>query len=375
MTLGGHFMLDRRGFDQWAGEYDESIATHEKGYPFEGYYDVLSDVHQRVKKSEQTTVLDIGVGTGLLTHALCERRCQIHGINFSPKMLGRAKQKMPNGRFYCHDLTQGLPQGIRDETYDYIVSSYVLHHLDHGAKVTLLQQLYQNHLKARGKIIIADISFNTRQELEDCRKEARENWDEDEHYIVVMSYTQRSVCEPFNRKCSDRLSEGQIWRKEMGPMVLIREAVEVDAVGIGKVHVDSWRTTYKGIVPKTYLDNLSPDSRHDVWSAAIQRADRYVYVAENEKEEIVGFISGGENRERESGFESELYAIYLLDAYQRLQIGRRLTHALVRRLIRAGFSSMLVWVLADNPSRIFYERLGGKYYTDPTARDRWKAIG
>lgn len=144
-------------------------------------------------------------------------------------------------------------------------------------------------------------------------------------------------------------------------MVLIREAEEADAAGIGKVHVDSWRTTYKGIVPKTFLDNLSSDSRRDIWSAAIQRADRYVYVAENEKKDIVGFISGGENRERESEYESELYAIYLLDAYQRQQIGRRLTHSLVRRLMHAGFSSLLVWVLANNPSRIFYERLGGKY--------------
>lgn len=71
-------MLDRRGFDQWAGEYDESIAAYEKGYPY--------------------------------------------------------------------------------------------------------------HLKARGKIIIADISFNTRQELENCKKEAKGNWDADEYYIVAEEF-------------------------------------------------------------------------------------------------------------------------------------------------------------------------------------------
>lgn len=34
-------MLDSKGFDQWAGEYDESIEKYSNGYPFEGYYNVL----------------------------------------------------------------------------------------------------------------------------------------------------------------------------------------------------------------------------------------------------------------------------------------------------------------------------------------------
>ncbi|HEY3313846.1 MAG TPA: GNAT family N-acetyltransferase [Bacillota bacterium] len=41
--------------------------------------------------------------------------------------------------------------------------------------------------------------------------------------------------------------------------------------------------------------------------------------------------------------------------------GRRLVAAVVGELTAGGFRSMLVWVLADNPFRRFYESLGGTY--------------
>ena len=55
----------------------------------------------------------------------------------------------------------------------------------------------------------------------------------------------------------------------------------------------------------------------------------------------------------------EIYTLYLLDAYQRCGIGRRLLSASAEDMAAAGFSSMCVWVLAANPAREFYERLGG----------------
>ena len=47
--------------------------------------------------------------------------------------------------------------------------------------------------------------------------------------------------------------------------ILIRKAELEDAKGIAKVHVDSWRTTYKGIVPDTFLENLSYENREQIW--------------------------------------------------------------------------------------------------------------
>ena len=47
--------------------------------------------------------------------------------------------------------------------------------------------------------------------------------------------------------------------------MLIREAFPSDTAAIAQVHVDSWRTTYAGIVPADYLANLSYAQREQFW--------------------------------------------------------------------------------------------------------------
>jgi GNAT superfamily N-acetyltransferase len=141
----------------------------------------------------------------------------------------------------------------------------------------------------------------------------------------------------------------------------IREATCADAGGIARVHVESWRTTYRDIMPADYLANLNIEQRQSFWSSLLcaeQRA-QFVYVA-LDAEQIVGFASGGKERSKDKDYQGELYAIYLLDAYQRKGLGRMLVRPIVERLVQAGINSMLIWVLAENPSRRFYETLGGQ---------------
>jgi GNAT superfamily N-acetyltransferase len=85
------------------------------------------------------------------------------------------------------------------------------------------------------------------------------------------------------------------------------------------------------------------------------------YVAELRSGRMVGFASGGPRREeRYPEYEGELYAAYLLREHQRKGLGRRLIGAVAEGLAAMGKRSMLAWVLAKNPSRPFYEALGGK---------------
>lgn len=141
----------------------------------------------------------------------------------------------------------------------------------------------------------------------------------------------------------------------------IRPAKITDAAAIAKVHVDSWRTTYKGIVPDDFLSNLSHEQRERFWCKILLEASRtnFVYIAEDDRGNIVGFASGGPERSGGQEYTGELYAIYLLDTHQRQGIGRELTATLVKRLIQEGMNSLVLWVLAENPARGFYERLGG----------------
>jgi GNAT superfamily N-acetyltransferase len=140
---------------------------------------------------------------------------------------------------------------------------------------------------------------------------------------------------------------------------IIRKATRDDAAAIARVHVDSWRTTYRDIVPEEHLAKLSYEERENLWKRAIADPRQFTYVAE-EAGRIVGFANGGKNRGMESDYTGELYAVYLLQAHQQRGVGRRLTLAIATDLEKAGMRSMIVWVLKDNPACEFYRRLGGK---------------
>ena len=144
--------------------------------------------------------------------------------------------------------------------------------------------------------------------------------------------------------------------------MLIRAAALTDAAAIARVHVDSWRTTYAGMVPADYLAKLSYAQREQFWHNILANPtpSGCVYVAAHATGEILGFASGGPERSGDMVYRGELYAIYLLARYQRQGLGRHLTMAVAQRLLQCGLASMLVWVLAANPGRAFYAALGGQ---------------
>ena len=142
----------------------------------------------------------------------------------------------------------------------------------------------------------------------------------------------------------------------------IRAANIHDAAAIAHVHVESWRTTYKGIVPEDFLASLSSAQCEQWWRQVLADPSNvsYVYVAEDDRGHIVGFVYGGSERNGDPVYMGELYSIYVLAPHHGQGIGRQLTITLVKRLRQDGITALLLWVLAVNPSRQFYERLGGR---------------
>lgn len=136
-----------------------------------------------------------------------------------------------------------------------------------------------------------------------------------------------------------------------------------DAPAIARVHVSSWRTTYRGLLPDTYLDAMDVAEYADRWSRTLRDPyGRSVVLLVEEQDRTVGFASCGRERDGDRRYEGELYAIYLLEEAQRRGHGRALVEASAAALALRGMSSMVVWVLRDNAgARRFYERLGGRY--------------
>lgn len=141
--------------------------------------------------------------------------------------------------------------------------------------------------------------------------------------------------------------------------IIIRIAKVEDAEGIAKVHVDSWRATYKGIVPVTFLESLSYEQRELIWKKGVN--ENNVYIAEDEYGQVIGFSTGGKERTRKyEAYTGELYAIYILKEYQGKGIGRLLVQSVVDDLKDKSLNSMLIWAIEENPACLFYEALGGK---------------
>ena len=145
--------------------------------------------------------------------------------------------------------------------------------------------------------------------------------------------------------------------------IRIRQATPDDASAISRVHVDSWRSSYEDVVPEEILSGLSYDEREALWNGILNssRADRHCYVADAPNTGVVGFAHGGAASKNSPTFDGEIYAIYLLEQYQRMGLGRRLFISVAERLLDDGMSSFLLWVFEENHSaRRFYESLGGE---------------
>jgi GNAT superfamily N-acetyltransferase len=136
----------------------------------------------------------------------------------------------------------------------------------------------------------------------------------------------------------------------------IRKADIEDAAAIAHVHVESWKTTYAGIVSDVFLASLSKEDRTHSWQEQILAGNISIFVAEDEKG-IFGFAAGGKIREKLDDYDAELYAIYLLRERQGQGVGRTLVLTLASVLRAEGLTSMLVWVLEQNPSVSYYEHL------------------
>ena len=184
-------MVDKEVFDVWSGSYDAEVrdADEKDEYPFAGYKRILDSIYTTVTKQNQANVLDIGIGTGTLAASLYNCGHIITGIDFSEEMLQAAKTKIPNATLYRYDFANGLPPELSGKKYDFIISTYALHHLTDELKVSFIKSLLP-YLNEDGAILIGDIGFPTLAEYNECKEQNSDDWDDDEYYLVFSELTE-----------------------------------------------------------------------------------------------------------------------------------------------------------------------------------------
>ena len=144
-------------------------------------------------------------------------------------------------------------------------------------------------------------------------------------------------------------------------MVVIRTARPDDAGPIAHVHIATWHAAYAGMIPHSVLLGLSSTSEYKYWrhTIASRSSECAVYVAAAESGAILGYGSAGPARPSGLSFAGEIYTLYVTPDHQGRGLGRGLLHAMFKQLRRQGCGTAMLWVLAANPARFFYDAMGG----------------
>gem|GEM_PF-120098 len=286
-------MLDSKGFDLWADGYDKAVGLSDESrkYPFAGYKEILGRIYGTVLEKPGAAVLDVGFGTGILAARLYEKGCRIWGQDFSARMIELAREKMPEAMLVQGDFSNGLSPVLQDKTYDFILSTYALHHLDLGEKISLIHAFLEC-LAPDGLILIGDIAFRTQADLAACRDKAGEAWDEEEFYFVFeemkdifpsMEYEQVSECAglmllrhaagnasgPSGRRLSDLASGGGGYDGCQMP-----DHKDQSKVRLVPMTSDMYHAFFRGFEndPDLYLDKDS----YAPYTYTREKADRYI---------------------------------------------------------------------------------------------------
>jgi GNAT superfamily N-acetyltransferase len=159
----------------------------------------------------------------------------------------------------------------------------------------------------------------------------------------------------------------------------IRAARPEDAGNIAVVHVAGSLSTYRGIIPDAALAKYGIADRTRQWETRLKEPEpntcTFVATDKDEGDAIAGFANAGPVRTDELKSDAELYAIYLLQQYRRMGIGKALMREVEAFLRSAGFRSMGLWVLEVSPARGFYEALGGRIVARTTIEREGIVLG
>ncbi len=141
----------------------------------------------------------------------------------------------------------------------------------------------------------------------------------------------------------------------------IRPATVEDVPALTRVHVDAWQAAYRGVVPDSFLEQITVSKRDASFREFLLKdSPEATYVAE-ESEGVVGFLTVGPCRDADvdENNTGEIWGIYIAPKHWRRGIGRHLVAKAQEILECRGYTETALWVLEQNKqARRFYEALG-----------------
>ena len=121
------------------------------------------------------------------------------------------------------------------------------------------------------------------------------------------------------------------------------------------------------LFPAVKLERMIARRGPQWWHSAIIRGSRLLVLDFDET--IGGYASYGRNRVPSLHYGGEIFELYIAPEFQGVGFGTRLFEVARKDLAEHGYSSFLVWALADNERAVqFYLKLGGRNIRQATER-------
>ena len=153
--------VDLYNHDEDAATYDRDVLRSEDPVR-EGYTEVLDWVAQNAGITQDSTVVELGSGTGNLTARLSPCRSLVC-VDVSGEMTRIAKQKLRGASYISHVQADILEYFDADPPpFDVAISTYVVHHLTQAEKELLFDQLVRQLLPG-GCALFGDLMLESAQ--------------------------------------------------------------------------------------------------------------------------------------------------------------------------------------------------------------------
>ncbi len=141
--------------------------------------------------------------------------------------------------------------------------------------------------------------------------------------------------------------------------IIYRKANIGDAYGIRYVAAYSWLESYKGLLPDSYLKNKikNIDLELDRTINYIKNNSNYMVCLDNDR--IIGICNYGKCNINKYNNYGRIEALYLLEEYQKMGIGKEMFRIAVEDLIDKGYKKLELECLKGNKTIDFYKKYGG----------------
>lgn len=139
----------------------------------------------------------------------------------------------------------------------------------------------------------------------------------------------------------------------------VRVARFADLRALAAVRRESWWAAYRGLVPDDELRRMDDRRTAHRMAHALTQRWHVILLVEDEHQRPLGYAWIGPHRERVGGHLGEIFELYLHPGAQGRGAGRQLLVTAIWSLVEQGLHPVIVWVLAANPARHFYEACGG----------------